>query len=121
MCAAVADAKPSSLSASKIKKDQLTTIELERNPDLLAQVSTRRTANQVIIGFAAETDNHLENAKLKLRDKDIDILYVNDVSHGAIFGSDVTKGSVVLRSGATIDVIEGSKDTLANVLLDQLV
>ena len=120
MCAAVADAKPSLVSTEKIKKQKLTAIQLEPNPDLLAQVSATRRMGQKVIGFAAETENFLENAQAKLVQKNLDILYVNDVSGGAIFGSDFTKGSIILSSGTVIHVSEGSKDTLANVLLDQL-
>lgn len=120
MCAAVSDAKPVHVSAEKIKKQKLAAIDLELNPDLLAQVSASRKAGQKIIGFAAETENILENAHAKLAAKNLDILYVNDVSGGAIFGSDSTKGSIISTSGTVIHFTEGSKDTLANVLLDQL-
>ncbi len=120
MCAAVADAKPLLVSPEKIKKQKLTSINLEANPDLLAQVSATRRVGQKVIGFAAETENLLENAQAKLVAKNLDILYVNDVSGGAIFGSDSTKGSIILSSGTVISVSEASKDTLANVLLDQL-
>ena len=120
MCAAVADARPSNVTENKIKKDKLDTIELVPNPDLLLKLSAQKTSEQVVIGFAAETENLLENAKEKLTRKNLDILYVNDVSGGAVFGSDDTRGSILLRSGEVIQFSEGSKDTLANVLLDQL-
>lgn len=120
MCAAVADARPSSVPENKIKKDKLAAIELVPNPDLLLEMSAIKSSGQVIIGFAAETENLLENAKEKLTRKNLDILYVNDVSRGAVFGSDHTKGSILLRSGEVIQISEASKDTLANVLLDQL-
>lgn len=120
MCAAVADAKPVQISVEKIKKDQLESIELVPNPDLLAVFSSSKKDSQVLVGFAAETQAHAENAAKKLKSKNLDVLYVNDVSGGAIFGSDQTRGTIISKGGAEIVVSEASKDTLANVLLDQV-
>ncbi|MFZ2228351.1 MAG: bifunctional phosphopantothenoylcysteine decarboxylase/phosphopantothenate--cysteine ligase CoaBC [Candidatus Nanopelagicaceae bacterium] len=120
MCAAVADAKPTHRSNEKIKKGALTSIELELTPDLLKKAVTKRKTGQVIVGFAAETQDHVVNAEAKLREKGVDLLYVNDVSDGAIFGSENTRGTVISRDGTVITVSEGRKETLANVLLDQV-
>ena len=120
MCAAVADAKPVQISPQKIKKDQLESIALEPNPDLLALLSASKRQLQVLVGFAAETEAHVENAAKKLKSKNLDVLYVNDVSGGAIFGSDQTRGIIISKGGSEIVVSEASKDTLANVLLDQV-
>jgi phosphopantothenoylcysteine decarboxylase/phosphopantothenate--cysteine ligase len=120
MCAAIADAKPVRQSLQKIKKTELQSIELEANPDLLAHLSAQKKSSQVLVGFAAETQSHLENASKKLLGKDVDLLYVNDVSGGAIFGSDMTRGTIITRDGGQIVVTEATKDTLANVLLDQV-
>lgn len=120
MSAAVADARPRHQEREKIKKSQFTTIELEPNPDLLVELSTRK-AEQVMIGFAAETSNLLESARAKLIAKDLDIIYVNDVSHGKIFGKDTTQGMILTRHGAEIAVKEASKDALANLLLDHAI
>lgn len=120
MCAAVADAKPVRQSAQKIKKNELESIALEPNPDLLARLSAKKKASQVLVGFAAETQAHLENASKKLLGKNLDLLYVNDVSGGAIFGSDKTRGTIITKEGGEIVVSEATKDTLANVLLDQV-
>ena len=120
MCAAVADARPVRQSREKIKKSELESIQLESNPDLLASLSARKKPGQVLVGFAAETQSHLENAAKKLLGKNLDMLYVNDVSGGAIFGSDRTRGTIITRDGGEIMVSEGAKDTLANVLLDQV-
>lgn len=117
MSAAVADARPSHKESDKIKKSQFTTIELEPNPDLLVGLSARKTT-QVMIGFAAETKNLLESARAKLTAKDLDIIYVNDVSHGKIFGMDTTQGMILTRHSAEIAIKEVSKDALANLLLD---
>ena len=119
MSAAVADAKPKQISLEKIKKAFFASIELDANPDLIATLTKRRRKNQVIIGFAAETTEHMISAQKKLESKDLDLLYLNDVSGGAIFGSDSTNGSILDRNGAVIPVDEMSKDTLAHLLLDQ--
>lgn len=120
MCAAVADARPVRQSIEKIKKNELESIELEPNPDLLATLAAKKGPSQVLVGFAAETQDHLENAAQKLLRKNLDLLYVNDVSGGAIFGSDMTRGTIITRDGGEIVVSEATKDTLANVLLDQV-
>jgi phosphopantothenoylcysteine decarboxylase / phosphopantothenate---cysteine ligase len=120
MSAAVADAKPKISSFEKIKKSMLGTIELTPNTDLLADMSKRKTG-QIIIGFAAETKDHLQEARRKMESKGLDLIYVNDVSGGAIFGKDKTMGTILTRNGADIAVKETSKDTLANLLLDQAI
>ncbi len=120
MCAAVADARPTQKLNEKIKKASFTSIELETNPDLLAEISTTKT-NQVIIGFAAETSDHIESARSKMQAKGLDVIYVNDVSGGAIFGKDVTHGTILLRNGEDIALKEVSKDALAEILLDHAI
>ena len=120
MCAAVADAKPVRSVVDKIKKSLFTSIELEPNPDLLAELGQRKMA-QVMIGFAAETSNLVESARAKLVAKGLDIIYVNDVSNGAIFGKDMTSGMILTRTGADIALKEVSKDALANLLLDHAI
>lgn len=120
MCAAVADARPARESVEKIKKNELSSIQLEPNPDLLADLSKKKQRSQVLVGFAAETQSHLANASKKLLEKNLDVLYVNDVSGGAIFGSDDTRGTIITKDGGEIVVSQASKDTLANVLLDQV-
>lgn len=120
MSAAVSDARPKSSAVDKIKKAVLGSIELEENPDLLAGVAARK-GNQVLIGFAAETKDHLQEARRKLEAKGLDVLYVNDVSGGAIFGQDQTMGTILLRNDADIAVKEVSKDALGNLLLDHAI
>jgi len=120
MSAAVADAKPKISSFEKIKKSMLGTIELTPNTDLLADMSQRKTG-QIIIGFAAETKDHLQEARRKIESKGLDLIYVNDVSGGAIFGKDKTMGTILTRNGADIAVKETSKDALGNLLLDQAI
>jgi phosphopantothenoylcysteine decarboxylase/phosphopantothenate--cysteine ligase len=120
MSAAVADARPTQISDQKIKKATLDTIELQQNPDLLAGLAPRK-GNRVMVGFAAETKEHLQEARRKLESKGLDVIYVNDVSGGAIFGQDTTMGTILLRKEADIAVKEVSKDALSNVLLDHAI
>jgi phosphopantothenoylcysteine decarboxylase/phosphopantothenate--cysteine ligase len=120
MSAAVADARPKLASFEKIKKSLLGTIELTPNTDLIAEMSKSKT-NQLMIGFAAETNDHLQEARRKMESKGLDLIYVNDVSGGAIFGKDKTMGTILTRNGADIAVKEVSKDALGNLLLDQAI
>lgn len=120
MSAAVSDARPKKTAIEKIKKTFLGSIELEQNPDLLAEVAARK-GKRVIVGFAAETKDHLQEARRKLETKGLDVIYVNDVSGGAIFGQDQTMGTILLRNEADIAVKEVSKDALGNLLLDHAI
>jgi phosphopantothenoylcysteine decarboxylase/phosphopantothenate--cysteine ligase len=120
MSAAVADARPVQAAPEKIKKSNLSSIELQANPDLLAELSTQKTG-QVLVGFAAETKDHLQEARRKLEAKGLDVIYVNDVSGGAIFGQDTTMGTILIRNEADIAVKEVSKDALSNTLLDHAI
>ena len=118
MSAAVADARPSQYSEGKIKKGDLQQIELSENPDLLKSIARLRD-KQIVVAFAAETSLDIEIAKAKLAAKGANILYLNDVSAGAIFGSSETQGIVITSNGAQIEVPTSSKDSLAELLLDQ--
>jgi len=125
MSAAVADAKVLNYSDIKIKKESLGTVELDKNPDILKSLSQSKKLSQVIVGFAAETSSNalaLEQSGFdKLSSKSLDIIYVNNVSGGAIFGSDKTEGLIIDKQKNVIKVPEISKDTLSDILLDQLV
>jgi phosphopantothenoylcysteine decarboxylase/phosphopantothenate--cysteine ligase len=120
MSAAVADARPMQVSDQKIKKSSLESIELQQNPDLLAELSPNK-GDRILVGFAAETREHLQEARRKLEAKGLDVIYVNDVSGGAIFGQDTTMGTILLRNEADIAIKEVSKDALSNVLLDHAI
>jgi phosphopantothenoylcysteine decarboxylase/phosphopantothenate--cysteine ligase len=124
MSAAIADAKVKNYRENKISKDMLETLELESNQDILAMLAKSKRTNQVIVGFAAETVSDLSklelNAISKLNSKSIDLIYVNDVSNGAVFGSDNTKGLIIDESENVTKVPEISKETLSEILLDKL-
>jgi len=125
MSAAVADAKVANYSEAKIRKESLNRVDLAKNPDILKSLSTNKKLNQIIIGFAAETSEDLamleENGRAKLASKSLDLIYVNNVTNGAVFGSNFTEGLIIDRDLNVIKVPEISKDTLSDILLDQLV
>ena len=124
MSAAVADAKVSNYSDIKIKKESLGMVELDKNPDILKSLSQSKKIGQVVVGFAAETSSNaqaLEQSGFdKLSSKSLDIIYVNNVYGGAIFGSDTTEGLIIDNLKNVIKVPEISKDTLSDILLDQV-
>jgi phosphopantothenoylcysteine decarboxylase/phosphopantothenate--cysteine ligase len=118
MSAAVADARPSQYSEGKIKKGDLQQIDLSENPDLLKSIARLRE-KQIVVAFAAETSLDIEIAKAKLVAKGANILYLNDVSEGAIFGASETQGIIITSNGAQIEVPRSSKESLGELLLDQ--
>ncbi|MEI6763143.1 MAG: bifunctional phosphopantothenoylcysteine decarboxylase/phosphopantothenate--cysteine ligase CoaBC [Actinomycetes bacterium] len=118
MTAAVADAKPLHQADLKIEKASYHSIELTPTVDILKDLGERKQS-QILVGFAAQTgDGALEKATEKYRNKKLDLIYVNDVSGGAIFGSDQTSGSIVDGSGVIEELSGVSKVTLAHKLLD---
>ena len=120
MAAAVADARPVAMASQKIKKSDLNQIELERNPDLISELSKKSRASQILVAFAAETGEvDVTAAKVKLSSKGVDLLYLNDVSNGSIFGSDKTEGKLIDSNGSVYECSEQDKDTLADLLLDR--
>jgi len=119
MSAAVADARPALTSSKKLPKSEYRSIELVENIDILKTLSSQKE-QQFIIAFAAETgDGALDRAKSKIATKGADLLYLNDVSDGAIFGQDSTEGWILNSAGEISKFETASKDTLANELLDQ--
>ena len=123
MAAAVSDVRPASVGAKKISKDNLLEIPLLVNPDITKELAARKRG-QITVGFAAQTEENLEDAlriaATKLQDKGLDLIYCNDVSGGAIFGSDLTSGVILDSSGARTIITAQSKLTLANNLFDLL-
>lgn len=116
MAAAVSDVRPEAASG-KIKKKDLNQLNLIKNPDLLQEVSKIRK-NQIIVGFAAEeSENLISEARRKLLEKNLDMIYANDIKNGAIFGSDSTSG-VLIDADNTIEISDMSKAALAGLLLD---
>ena len=125
MSAAVADAKVANYSEQKIKKENLDVVSFSKNPDILGNLSEKKKQGQIIVGFAAETISGLaelqQRGEEKLVSKSLDLIYVNNVSDGAVFGSENTQGLIIDKNHNVIKVPQISKDTLSDILLDQLV
>lgn len=121
MAAAVADAKPAHLATDKIKKSEFNSIELVSNADILADLSSQAKDSQVIVGFAAETTRIEEYGLQKLKSKNLDFIYVNDVSEGAIFSSDSSEGYLLSADGQSTHITQTSKAKVARVILDNVV
>ena len=121
MTAAVADAKPATSAPEKIKKKEYKSIDLVANEDILADLSSSAKDSQVIVGFAAETSNIEESGHEKLKAKDLDLIYVNDVSDGAIFASDLSTGYLITSDGKSTHIEETSKAKVARIILDNVV
>jgi len=124
MSAAVSDFKVAQSSDHKIHKQEFKPIDIVLNPDIVASVGVIKQSGQFVVGFAAETSAEIEKLQSAGRDKllakGLDLIYVNDVSDGKIFGDDQTTGMLIAKSGNVIDVPMISKDTLSEILLDQL-
>ena len=124
MAAAVADFRPTHVAAGKIKKTDAepAPIELVRNPDVLAELSASRAlTGQVIVGFAAETDDVLANGKAKLAAKGCDLLVVNKVGDGHAFDTPDNAVVILGADGSAVDVPLSSKDAVAHAVWDAVV
>ena len=120
MAAAVADFRPKAPAARKLHG--VPELVLEPTPDILAGLAARRPPGQVLVGFAAETDDPLARARDKLEKKGIDLLVVNDVSaDGAGFDHDTNEVTILERDWATTVVPLRSKREVADALLDRVV
>ena len=121
MAAAISDVRPAMRSVEKIKKGDLSSIALAENPDLLASL-TADSSQKVIVAFAAETDKKsIEMAQEKMARKGATLIYLNDVSDGAIFGSDHTSGFIIDSTGVLEECVDISKENLAHALINQAI
>ncbi|TFD62878.1 bifunctional phosphopantothenoylcysteine decarboxylase/phosphopantothenate--cysteine ligase CoaBC [Cryobacterium suzukii] len=125
MAAAVADYRPKTVQLGKIKKEDVgntLTLELVKNPDILASLSAARRRGQLIIGFAAETetdaDRLLTLGRAKISRKGCDYLVINRVGQGAGFGTERNTVTVLDRHGVIVNEASGSKVSVANCILD---
>lgn len=118
--AAVADFRPKDAAGQKIKRKGPMTLELEPTPDILSELA-RHKDSQIVVGFAAETENVLENARKKLASKSLDAIVVNDVSREGV-GFDSDRNAVtIIAHDEIIEVPETSKWEVAQRVLDQVV
>jgi len=125
MAAAVADYRPVERLAAKRKKTDTLSVDFVQNPDVLAELGRARRPGQLLVGFAAETGDAdggvLEHGAAKLTRKGCDLLVVNDVSGGAVFGSPDNEAVVLSPRREPVAVPRGSKAALAHVIWDQVV
>ena len=122
MSAAVCDFKPSRKEDQKIKKtsyDKKLNLELEQTPDILKQIKNNKITK---IAFAAETENLIENAKIKLKEKNLDMIVANDVSREDIgFNSDDNQVTLIQKNGSITELPIMPKTDLAHILLDETI
>lgn len=120
--AAIADYRPAQRADQKIKKtNDSITLTLERTPDVLSQVATARTNGMLVIGFAAETENVIENAKEKMRAKKLDAIVANDVSRQDSGFDSSTNVITILTANETLELPVLSKREAADRILDAIV
>jgi phosphopantothenoylcysteine decarboxylase/phosphopantothenate--cysteine ligase len=121
--AAVSDYRPREKAAHKIKKQkEVQSIELVKNPDILAELGSRKgNSHFVLVGFSAETEDLLANATEKLRRKNLDMIVANDVSRDdAGFESDTNQVKVISRNGHLEEFPLMTKEEVADQLLDRI-
>ena len=120
--AAVADFRPTMCCEQKVKKGSSETmmVELQRNPDILAELGEKKGL-RILIGFAAETEELLKNAREKLTKKNLDMIVANDVTQeGAGFDGDTNIVRFLSADGSVEELPEMSKDAVAEALLDRV-
>jgi phosphopantothenoylcysteine decarboxylase/phosphopantothenate--cysteine ligase len=116
----VSDYRAKSASGQKLKRKGPITLELEPTADILKEISLRKQT-QIVVGFAAETENVLENARQKLAAKKLDAIVVNDVSReGVGFDSDRNEVTIITHDDV-VEVPETTKWEVAQRVLDQVV
>jgi phosphopantothenoylcysteine decarboxylase/phosphopantothenate--cysteine ligase len=122
MAAAVSDFRPILSSHQKIKKQQASTvIELEHTTDILAAVG-KTPGRRVLVGFAAETHDIMENAVRKLKDKNLDLIVANDIlKKGAGFAVDTNAVTMIERTGRRTELHVMAKTEIASRILDKIV
>jgi phosphopantothenoylcysteine decarboxylase / phosphopantothenate---cysteine ligase len=118
--AAVADYRPVNVSDQKLKRTGPITLELAPTEDILAEVTRQRRPGQLIVGFAAETENRMENGRAKLLRKGADAIVVNDVSGEGVGIDSDRNAATFLTSSTSIELPEMSKRKLADRILDEI-
>ncbi len=124
MAAAPADFRPVSYADHKIKKRDDGTapvIELTVNPDIAAELGKNKEPGQILVAFAAETQDALANAQEKLLRKKADLIVVNDVGTGRVFGSDGNEATVIGADGTIVALPRLRKDEVADAVWDRVV
>ena len=121
MAAAVADFRVETSAISKLKKESFSNLNLVRNDDIVASVGMKKRSNQVVVAFAAETSTQLEElGEKKLRAKNADFLYINDVSGSAVFGDEMSSGLLLSMDGAPRIFSNVSKYEVAQGIIEAI-
>jgi len=122
MSAAVSDHRPENLGNLKIKKDQLPDqLKLIPNPDILLELGKLKDSQQTLVGFAAESDDHLDNARKKLEGKNLDWIVVNDISNRTIgFESEKNEVTLLSRKNETFTLPLSTKREIASGILQRI-
>ncbi len=116
-CAAVADYRPKKREKKKIKGKESFTLALERNPDILKEVS-RKKGKKILVGFALETENLIKNAKAKLREKNLDLIIANPHSQA---GRETNMVKIIDKRGKIQNLPRLAKEEVARKILDRIV
>jgi phosphopantothenoylcysteine decarboxylase/phosphopantothenate--cysteine ligase len=118
--AAVADYRPVNVSEQKLKRTGPLTLELAPTEDILAEVVRRRQPGQLIVGFAAETENRMENGRAKLLRKGADAIVVNDVAGNNVGIDADDNAATFLTLSTAIELPQMAKRKLADRILDEI-
>ena len=119
--AAVADFKPKQYNDKKIKKDSnFNKIDLVENIDILSQVGSLKNKPKIIIGFAAESEDLIKNAKIKLQKKNCDFIIANNIDDGKVFGSQYNKITILDKNGDCKEYCKMQKSDVADVIVQKL-
>jgi phosphopantothenoylcysteine decarboxylase / phosphopantothenate---cysteine ligase len=124
MAAAPADFRPATMAVQKIKKSPdgaAPTLELVPNPDIAAELGAAKSPGQLLVAFAAETHDAIENARAKLVRKRADLIVVNEVGVDRVFGSDANTVTVLDAGGVVAELGERPKEDVADAVWDEVV
>ena len=120
LCAAVADYAPETVASSKIKRKQSDmTLNLVPNPDIAAELGKIKKKGMITVGFALETDNELENARQKLKRKNLDAIVLNSLKdEGAGFAHDTNRVTIISSCGDVVEGVLKRKEEVASDIVD---
>jgi phosphopantothenoylcysteine decarboxylase/phosphopantothenate--cysteine ligase len=118
MSAAVSDFAPAKMAGQKIKREAALHLDLQPTADILAELGSQRAPGQLLVGFAAETENLAENARRKLDRKHLDAIVLNDVSRPGIGFSSERNAGQIITTEEMIEIPEMTKFEMAGRILD---
>jgi phosphopantothenoylcysteine decarboxylase/phosphopantothenate--cysteine ligase len=118
-CAAVSDYKVENYTDNKIKKQDKLTLTLVKNPDIIATVKQQKP-ELFVVGFAAETNNLIEYAIAKIKNKNLDLIVANDVSNSQVFGSENNEVTIIDKSLNKTKLVEANKNIIAHQIIQNI-